>query len=97
MTIEKKLENGTLTLAVAGRLDTNTAPELEGEMTLDGVSRVVFDLSGLEYISSAGLRILMAAQKAMNASGGAMKVTGPNASVSSVFEMTGLDTVFDIS
>ena len=61
MNIEKKLENGVLTLAVGGRLDTNTSPELEAEVTTEGVSEIVFDFAALEYISSAGLRVLMGA------------------------------------
>ena len=96
MKIEKKLEGEKLTLTVGGRLDTNTSPELEAEMALDGVKEVVFDLAGLEYISSAGLRVLMAAQKAMMAAGGKMSVANPNAMVKGVFDMTGLSSVFTI-
>ena len=96
MKIEKKLEGEKLTLTVGGRLDTNTSPELEAEMVLDGVKEVVFDLAGLEYISSAGLRVLMAAQKAMMAAGGSMSVANPNAMVKGVFDMTGLSSVFTI-
>ena len=77
MKIEKKLDDGNLTIKVEGRLDTNTSPELEDEMNLDGVSKLVFDFSGLEYISSAGLRILIAAQKAMSANGGSMAAKRP--------------------
>lgn len=96
MTIEKKLDNGTLTLTVAGRLDTNTAPELEAELKLDGVSEVVFDFAALEYISSAGLRVLLAVQKAMMANGGKMTVAHANEMVRGVFEITGLDSVFSL-
>lgn len=96
MKIEKTLEGEKLTLTVGGRLDTNTSPELEAEMALDGVKEVVFDLAGLEYISSAGLRVLMAAQKAMMAGGGKMSVANPNAMVKGVLDMTGLSSVFTI-
>ena len=96
MTIDKKREDGRLTLAVAGRLDTNTAPQLEAEVKLDGVTEVVFDLAGLEYVSSAGLRVFMATHKAMAACGGAMKVRAPNEMVRGVFQITGLDAVFTI-
>jgi anti-sigma B factor antagonist len=96
MTIEKKQENGTLTLALAGRLDTNTAPELEAELKLDGVGEVVFDFAALDYISSAGLRVLLAAQKAMMSSGGKMSIANANEMVRGVFQITGLDAVFTL-
>ncbi len=96
MTIDKTLDNGKLTLAVSGRLDTNTSPELEAEAKTDGVREVVFDFSSLEYISSAGLRVLMGVQKAMMACGGKMTVSHPNAMVRGVFEITGLDSVFTL-
>ena len=96
MEIKKDIEGEKLTLTVGGRLDTNTSPELEAEMALEGVKEVVFDLAGLEYISSAGLRVLMAAQKAMMAAGGKMSVANPNAMVKGVFDMTGLSSVFTI-
>ena len=96
MQITKNLSNGRLALALVGRLDTNTAPELEDELKLDGVNEIDFDFSGLEYISSAGLRILMTAQKAMMACGGKMTIAHPNAMVQGVFEMTGLNSVFQL-
>ena len=94
MNIDKKLDNGRLTLKVEGCLDTNTAPGLEAEMNYDGVKEVVFDFVALQYISSAGLRVLMAAHKAMVAAGGAMKILHPNAMVRGVFEITGLSSIF---
>ncbi|MBR1608692.1 MAG: STAS domain-containing protein [Kiritimatiellae bacterium] len=96
MTINTKNENGKLTLALAGRLDTNTAPELESELKLDGVNEIAFDFSELDYISSAGLRVLMTAQKAMMAGGGKMTIAHPNDMVRGVFDMTGLGSVFEI-
>ena len=96
MNIDKKLDDGRLTLRVEGRLDTNSSPELEAELKLDGVKEVVFDFGGLEYISSAGLRILMTAHKAMSAAGGGVKVCHANAMVCGVFEITGLSSVFVI-
>lgn len=96
MTIERTLEDGRLTLVVSGRLDTNTAPELEAEARLDGVTEVVFDFAALDYISSAGLRILLGAQKAMMAVGGTMRVLRPNAMVQGVFDVTGLSGVFTV-
>ena len=96
MNIEKKLENGCLTLKVEGRLDTNTSPELDDAMKLDDVKEIVFDFAALEYISSAGLRVLMAAHKAMAACGGRMSVVNPNAVVKGVFDITGMSDVFNI-
>lgn len=96
MNIDKKQDGGCLTVKVEGRLDTNTSPELEAELQLDGVKEVAFDFSALEYISSAGLRVLMTVHKSMAASGGAMKIFHPNAMVRGVFEITGLDSVFAV-
>ena len=96
MHINKTLENGKLSISLAGRLDTNTSPELESEMDLSGVNEILFDFTDLEYISSAGLRILMAAQKAMIACSGKMTVAHPNAMVKGVFDITGMSGIFNI-
>ena len=96
MQIEKTTEGEKLTLRVVGRLDTTTSPDLDAAIKLDGVKEVVFDFAGLEYISSAGLRTLLAVQKAMSATGGSMTVAKPNAMVAGVFEMTGLNNVLTI-
>ena len=96
MNIEKKLDGGKLSLKIIGRLDTNTSPELEAEMNLDGVNEVLFDLSELEYVSSAGLRIFLTAQKAMMACGGQMTIANPNATVKGVFDITGCSDIFTI-
>lgn len=97
MTIEKKMENGNVTLTVSGRLDTTTAPELEKtvDSVLDGTKELVFDMTGLEYISSAGLRVILKAQKAMNAQG-SMKLTGVNDSIMEVFDITGFLDILTI-
>lgn len=97
MTIEKKIENGNVTLAVSGRLDTTTAPELEKVLdnSLDGTKELVFDMTGLEYISSAGLRVILKAQKAMNAQG-SMKLIGVNDSIMEVFDITGFLDILTI-
>jgi len=96
MKIERELDGARLVLKVEGRLDTNTSPDLEAELKLDGVRELVFDFAELEYISSAGLRVLMIAQKAMMAAGGSMSVSSPNAGVKNVFDITGLSSVFTI-
>ena len=97
MTIQKLRNNDTLTLAVEGRLETTTAPELETvvKTELDGVKTLVMDFTKLEYISSAGLRVLLAAQKTMNKQG-AMKVTGVNEIVNEIFEITGFSDILTI-
>lgn len=97
MTINKEKNNGILTLAIEGRLDTVTAPELEkvvNEETAD-VRELVLDMKGLEYISSAGLRVLLAAQKKMNKQG-VMKLTDVCDAVMEVFEMTGFADILTI-
>ena len=98
MTITKKVENETLCLALEGRLDTVTAPELEAELkkNLDGVNALTLDFSKLEYISSAGLRVLLSAHKIMSRMGG-MTVTGVNEIVREVFDVTVFSDVLHIA
>lgn len=97
MTIEKTLNASELTVAVVGRLDTGTAPELEAELkaSLDGVESLVLDLGGLDYLSSAGLRVLLAAQKTMNRQG-RMLVRNINETVAEIFEVTGFCDILTI-
>ena len=97
LNINKTAENGTLTIALEGRLDTVTAPALEQELrnSLEGVTELDFDLAKLEYISSAGLRVLLLAQKEMNFRG-EMKVRRVNEIVSEIFEVTGFNDILTI-
>ena len=97
MKIKKTADNNALTLAVEGRLETTTAPELEAivKTELDGVEELIFDLSKLDYISSAGLRVLLSAQKKMN-NQGKMKVTGANEIVMEIFDITGFNDILTI-
>ena len=97
MTIEKKMNGTELAIALEGRLDTMTAPELEAELgkSLGGAESLVLDFSKLEYISSAGLRVLLSAHKTMSAKGG-MKVTNVNEIVREVFEVTGFANILTI-
>lgn len=97
MTINKIPEGEKLTVAITGRLDTNSSPKLEAELrqSVNGVTELVFDFSGVEYISSAGLRVLLAAQKVMNRQG-SMKLVGVNADVMEVFEITGFSDILTI-
>ena len=97
MTIEKKVNGTALEIALEGRLDTMTAPELEAELnqSLSGIESLTLDFGKLEYISSAGLRVLLSAHKAMSAKGG-MKVTNVNEIVQEVFEVTGFADILTI-
>lgn len=97
MIIQKTVSGTTLTVALEGRLDTTTTPKLEEELrgSVDGVSRLVFDLAKLEYISSAGLRVLLAMQKLMNQQG-EMVLQNVNEAVMEVFEVTGFSDILRI-
>ena len=97
MTITKELNGTELKIALEGRLDTMTAPELETELNqnLGSAESLTMDFSKLEYISSAGLRVLLSAHKAMSAKGG-MKVTNVNEIVREVFEVTGFADILTI-
>ena len=97
MTITKTQNGATLTLALEGRLDTITAPDLEKEIkeNLDGVTELILDFTDLEYISSAGLRVLLAAHKAMSGAG-TMKVTNVSNIVAEIFEVTGFSDILTI-
>ena len=97
MKITKTAEGSKLTLALEGRLDTTTAPELEAEITdLSGVDALVIDMAALDYISSAGLRVLLKAQKTMNKQGD-MTVTNVCADIQEVFEITGFADILTIA
>ena len=89
MTIEKTTENEKVTLTVSGRLDTTTAPELEAALdeVLENTKELIFNLENLEYISSAGLRVILKAQKSIKTKG-SMKLTGVNDSIMEVFDIT---------
>ena len=97
MTIEKTTENEKVTLTVSGRLDTTTAPELEAVLdeVLENTKELIFNLENLEYISSAGLRLILKAQKSMNTKG-SMKLTGVNDSIIEVFDITGFLDILTI-
>ena len=97
MTINKKQNGANLEIALEGRLDTMTSPELEAELTrsLPGADSLVLDFSKLDYISSAGLRVLLSAHKALAGKGG-MKVTHVNDIVQEVFEVTGFSDILEI-
>lgn len=94
----KKVKNGVeLNLAVEGRLDTTTAPKLEAELkqNISGVETLVLDFANLEYLSSAGLRVLLAAQKVMNKQG-EMIIRNVNETIAEIFEITGFSDILTI-
>ena len=97
LNITKNAENNTLTIALDGRLDTITAPQLEEELqkSLDGISALILDLEKLEYISSAGLHVFLSTQKKMNGQG-EMKVVRPGETVMEIFEVTGFSDILTI-
>ena len=97
MTIEKILNGDSATVAIVGRLDTQTAPELEKELDtfISGLKALTFDMKGLEYISSAGLRVILKAQKIMNTQG-SMRLTDVNDSIMDVFDITGFLDILTI-
>ena len=97
MDINKTLEGKTLIIALTDKLDTTSAPALDEELngSLDGVETLIFDFSKLNYLSSAGLRVLLNTQKLMMKKG-KMIIRHPNDVVMSVFEMTGFSTILTI-
>ena len=97
MIIEKNLNGTELTVTVTGRLDTVTAPQLEAEFkeNVNGVEKLVLDFAALEYISSAGLRVLLAAQKVMNKQG-EMIIKNVNDTINEIFEVTGFIDILTI-
>ena len=97
MTISKNVNGSTLEIALEGRLDTMTAPELEAELKkeLGSAESLILDFSKLDYISSAGLRVLLSAHKTMAGKGG-MKVTNVNEIVKEVFDVTGFADILTI-
>ena len=97
MEIKKAKKENELNLAVVGRLDTTTAPQLEAELkqSISGVEKLVLDFEALEYLSSAGLRVLLAAQKVMNKQG-EMVIRNVNETIAEVFEITGFADILTI-
>jgi len=97
LNITKNTNASELTVSLTGRLDTTTAPELEKELkaSLDGVTTLVIDMTALDYISSAGLRVLLSAQKTMNKQG-EMKVVHVGETIKEIFEVTGFSDILTI-
>lgn len=97
MTINREKQDSKLTLSVSGRLDTSTAPSLEEVITqeLGGISELVLDFDGLEYISSAGLRVILCAQKTMNKQG-EMTIMHSNDDIKEIFDITGFSDILTL-
>ncbi|MBO4547390.1 MAG: STAS domain-containing protein [Treponema sp.] len=98
MEIKQTKDANKLTIELSGRLDTTTAPQLEEALAsaLDGVKDLVFDFNQIQYISSAGLRVLLNTQKKISAAGGSMKLVGVNDVVREVFEVTGFINILSV-
>ena len=96
MTINRKEQGSEVEIALSGRLDTTTAPQLEAELkSIEGVTALTLDFAGLDYLSSAGLRVLLAAQKAMGRQGG-LVIRNVNETIMEVFEITGFSDILTI-
>ncbi len=97
MVITKKQNDKDLTINIQGRLDTTTAPSLEAEIdaSLGGIQSLIFDFNGLEYVSSAGLRVILKAQKIMNAQG-SMKLINVIDDIKEVFDITGFSDILTV-
>lgn len=97
MKIIKNKKDDALELSLEGRLDTTTAPMLETELaeSLDGISKLVFNFADLEYISSAGLRVLLSAQKTMNKQG-SMEIINVCEDIKEVFDITGFSDILTV-
>ena len=97
MTIQKTMNNTELTVTLSGRLDTTTAPQLEQELkaSIEGVESLILDFAALDYLSSAGLRVLLAAQKMMNKQG-RMVVRNVNETIAEIFDVTGFCDILTI-
>ena len=97
MNILKTQAGTALTVALEGRLDTTTSPQLEGELrtAVNGITELIFDLSKLDYVSSAGLRVLLSAQKVMNRQG-SMKIRNVKPEIMEIFDVTGFTDLLDI-
>jgi len=98
MTMNNQLDGTTLTIAVEGRVDTQTAPELEENVkgAIEGATDLILDFTQVGYISSAGLRVVLAAQNWMNAKNGSMVIRGAAKNILNIFKVTGFDTFLNL-
>ena len=98
LSITKNVNDQTLTADIAGRIDTATSPELDSgiKSSLDGITKVILNFEQVEYISSAGLRVLLSLHKTMSANDGELVISKPTEMVSEVFEVTGFSDILTI-
>ncbi len=98
LNINKSVEDSKVSFALEGRLDTITSPDFENELkgSLDDAKELIIDFANLEYISSAGLRVLLSAHKTMSKQG-SMKIVNVNSTIMEIFEVTGFADILDIA
>lgn len=96
MEIKKTLEGETLTLTLAGSLDSMTTPQLDGAIALDGVTHLVIDLADVSYVSSAGLRVFLQAYKTLAPKGGSVTIRSPQEAVRKVMTLTGFQKILTV-
>lgn len=98
MEIIKTINNNEVTLALKGRLDTTTAPDLDAEVNtlIPDAEKIIFDFTDLDYLSSAGLRVILCTQKAMTAKKGTFVIKNVNDTIMDVFDMTGFTSILTI-
>lgn len=99
MNISSRREGGVTVVGVEGNLDTNTAPDAQQHMDGlqdDGVQKILVNFADLDYISSAGLRVLLATAKRLGGSGGSLRICGLNETVSEVFEISGFSVILSV-
>ena len=97
MDISRKTDGGRTVISVTGRVDTTTAPELDVGLQLEGSETVTLDLSGVPYMSSAGLRCLLTTQKTRMAGGGSMTIVGVQPAVREVLDITGFSGILTLA
>ena len=97
MQVKTTKEGERLTVAIDGSIDTVTAPTLETSFDATGAKEIVFDITNVEYVSSAGLRVFLATHKALSAAGGKLTIVGASPSVSNVIRITGFSKIFNMA
>ena len=97
LSINVSQNGGVHTYVLTGRIDTTTAPQLAANIHLDGVRELVFDLAGIDYLSSAGLRVFLQAQTTMNKAGGAMRIIHCRPHIQGLFSAVGFTAIMDIA